>query len=370
MLVREGTTEKRDGFRAGMELLTSCLINYLVEKAIESEQKRQREAASRREKQQIDAHRLEFSRNCILCGSLTNNQPRDTYRIIKNSNIRGAYAPYHETIILENSIANDPEFYAIIAEALSQFAADSFDHNTGTVDDYESCHRLGLIQCVTPEDIVETCSYVPFVTFVPHKRDGLKNLVIANFREEFGKFFEKSSIGEKIKLLNMLSEYCKNLEPEDTGGWHGFMTRAFQHHPFIVSKPLHAKAVEILASLPDDHEVKLMAILRLGGFHLIMSILTATGMIMDFSGLKGVFCQFSAEPSALNALSGRAYSRGVRSHFLVPLGLSSIVLSMLDLSKEEVQKLDYLSQKVEDVDFTTDNEAPRSLKTKYEEKLE
>ncbi|KAJ8677492.1 hypothetical protein QAD02_013279 [Eretmocerus hayati] len=173
--------------------------------------------------------------------------------IVTLSNL-GACASYHETVVFENSIANDPEFYAIIAEALSQFAINNFDRNTATVDDHKTCHKLGLIPCVSPgsavsssrrikrcpnlksENIVKNCGFVPLVIFVPQNRHGLKNMVIANFKGEYGEFFAKSGADEKIKLLNMLWEYCKNLEPGEIDGWHGFMTKAFQHHSFTVPK--------------------------------------------------------------------------------------------------------------------------------------
>ncbi|KAJ8686016.1 hypothetical protein QAD02_021809 [Eretmocerus hayati] len=113
-----------------------------------------------------------------------------------------------------------------------------------------------------------------------------------------------------------------------------------------------------------------MMILRLGGFHSCMSFLTAMGSSMDFSGLKPVFCKFLAELSASNALSGRAYFQGIRGHFLVNLGLSSIVLSMIDFSESEIEELEKLSEKVGEPDFMSDREAFCTLKTKFEEKLE
>ncbi|KAJ8678204.1 hypothetical protein QAD02_013991 [Eretmocerus hayati] len=91
----------------------------------------------------------------------------------------GLCATYSETMVFENSIANDPECYAIIEEAFSQFAGDNFDDNPDTIDGRNSCHKLGLIECITPgsavsssrriircpklrtEELVKNCGFVP-----------------------------------------------------------------------------------------------------------------------------------------------------------------------------------------------------------------
>lgn len=102
-------------------------------------------------------------------------------------------------------------------------------------------------------------------------------------------------------------------------------------------QPLYHKAHEILASIDLDNDpYNLTSIqVRLGGFHLLMSFLGAIGFIMDGSGLKEAFCEIYAENSSDKALSGHAYARVIRGHFLVQLALSELIFSSMELSDTE-----------------------------------
>ncbi|KAJ8669138.1 hypothetical protein QAD02_000397 [Eretmocerus hayati] len=312
---------RRDGFKVGMELHVSCLINYPLEKLIKSQLRRQQKEAVQLRKQQDEAHRFEFKKHCIFCGNLATKQSHNKFSIISNDKTKDSFndllsknpdhtysnrlrnclntdedlvkvearqasvihfihslrdifnvaskplwekiivtlanlglcASYYETMTSEDSIANDPEYYAIIAAALLQWAADNFDDNTATLDGFGTCHKLGMIECVDPgsaiaalrriirctklrsEELVKNCGFVPFVPFVPQNRDGLKNLPIANLKEEFREFYEDSAIGDDMKRLNLFWSYCKNLKPAEIDGFHGFMTKAYQHHSFTIS---------------------------------------------------------------------------------------------------------------------------------------
>ncbi|KYN22380.1 hypothetical protein ALC57_05222 [Trachymyrmex cornetzi] len=125
-------------------------------------------------------------------------------------------------------------------------------------------------------------------------------------------------------------------------------------------QPLWQKGREILGNVdPDNDPFNLSCIrLRLGGFHLVMSFLGAVGYIMDGSGLREAFLEIYAENSADKALSGHAYSRAIRGHFLVQLALTHIILSSMELTETDRAQLDALLLDVRKENFA------QQLKTK------
>ena len=169
--------------------------------------------------------------------------------------------------------------------------------------------------------------------------------------------------------------YGKWTKNASVPGWNGFMEQATsgKHYecskivclPFINAPPSDADTVftSLLAAKEKCESLNLKScivtfdqslywkardmvmnsqnpelsdvIVRLGGFHLLMSFMGAVGTIMAGSGLKDLFCVIYAENSVEKMLSGHAYSRAARAHILAHAALSSLVLEQLELTNEE-----------------------------------
>lgn len=118
-----------------------------------------------------------------------------------------------------------------------------------------------------------------------------------------------------------------------------------QKYTYITfDQPLYIKARDILQS-NEDSRLK-NVILRLGGFHILMSYLGAIGHIMDGSGLKEVLSTIFAEPSTKHILSGHAYSRAVRGHILIHAALARIIFSNIKYSQQEISVLEKVRQNI------------------------
>ena len=75
--------------------------------------------------------------------------------------------------------------------------------------------------------------------------------------------------------------------------------------------PLWLKAVGIV-------KTKGMGIVcRLGGFHTLMSFLGSIGGLMEGSGIEDALGQVYGDNVIPHLMSGKAYSRSLRGHFLI-----------------------------------------------------
>ena len=111
-------------------------------------------------------------------------------------------------------------------------------------------------------------------------------------------------------------------------------------------QPLYAKAREIVAAAPDDSPLKSLFI-RLGGFHLLMSFLSAIGFIMAGSGLEELYSTVYAKNSVQQMMNGKAYSRAIRALFLIEEALFTVFLktseAFISVAKDdEVVRLSFL----------------------------
>ena len=89
------------------------------------------------------------------------------------------------------------------------------------------------------------------------------------------------------------------------------------------------KAVEIVSAAGEESPLS-KVVVRLGGFHLLMSFMGAIGTIMRGSGLEELWATIYAQTS------GHAYYRALRAHFLTQAALKRIILEDdLNMNDEE-----------------------------------
>lgn len=313
------------------------------------------------------------------------------------SNI-GLCASYAETCRFESSVVFEPEKFDIVSDTFLQFSYDNADHNTATIDGKNTFHCMGGIMCVTPSSSIElntsiprlkgalpeinnsnVSGFIPLSDFKSNKPFKLHNVTLRDWKAS-----ELVDFKIKIEPINLLYFFGKYSAPKNTANWHGFMntyhslntdfstTRVIplqfikappsdhrtiltalidarkranfnkQKHCFVTfDLPLFMKACEITLSIDpnnDPHNLR-SVIVRLGGFHLLMSFNGSMNNIMAGSGLKEAFCTIYAELSAEKALSGHAFSRSVRGHLLVQAALASFIFEKVELSEDETSYL-------------------------------
>ena len=86
-------------------------------------------------------------------------------------------------------------------------------------------------------------------------------------------------------------------------------------------QPLFIKSVDIIAASPESSNI----IPRLGGFHLLMSFIAATGFIMAGSGLEQLWQTIYGSDGVTHMLDGHAYSRALRLHTLTAQAIVTIL---------------------------------------------
>ena len=90
-------------------------------------------------------------------------------------------------------------------------------------------------------------------------------------------------------------------------------------------QPLWWKAMEIIANSSNGCPTRNI-VLKLGGFHTLMSFVGCIGHIMDGTGLRDVLEEIYASNTTPHLLSGKAISRAVRCLILIESALHVILL--------------------------------------------
>lgn len=134
--------------------------------------------------------------------------------------------------------------------------------------------------------------------------------------------------------------------------------------------PLYMKAHDIIHSADLNDPVKNL-IVRLGGFHLLMSFLESIGYIMGGSGLADIFNNIYATNSVDKIMTGHAYSRAVRAHISIHLALAKQIMDDIEFTDDERDEIYYVIGNPERsaILTATKNIAIQAAHTKFDEKL-
>lgn len=133
-------------------------------------------------------------------------------------------------------------------------------------------------------------------------------------------------------------------------------------------QPLFWKARNIIAH-SENGELS-NVVVRLGGFHLLMSFLGAIGNIMAGSGLQQLWMTVYAENSTKGMLGGHKYARAVRAHFLTQTALIFKILDESIISDDEKREMkDLLTTNVGSEDISIDEIENTPIAKKYTEKF-
>ena len=105
--------------------------------------------------------------------------------------------------------------------------------------------------------------------------------------------------------------------------------------------------MDVVAASASGDELS-SVIVRLGGFHLLMSYMGAVGYIMGGSGLKELWSLIYAVELVEKMLNGHAYARALRAHFLTQLALIIIILRKTEIDDLTIEQIVCLHKSVMD----------------------
>ena len=115
-------------------------------------------------------------------------------------------------------------------------------------------------------------------------------------------------------------------------------------------QPLFYKANAIIENEPSGSRVKNLVV-KIGGFHKIMSFVGCKGHLMANTGLREALESIYAKNSVDHMMSGKAISRALRGHFIVDAVLTGLLLTQKKdfESTEPSQRTEHLASITEDM---------------------
>lgn len=306
-------------------------------------------------------------------------------------------ASYNETVAYLNA-ANDIIQPEVTENAFAQFVFDNADVNTRTIDGHGTIHILGGIQCVTPANAILTSppllrdnkkrinlnlNSIPLCHYKKSSRLGLQSLQIKSIDVSS---VDVDVIRNGLKLnLHWIAGFLSSTKCLPF--WNGYMQEAMNktgsYHtskiipmPFInldasnmttinsaltyaaseckkrntccivtFDQPLFIKACEIVEGA-ENHSILSSVIVRLGGFHLLMSFLGCIGSIMKGSGIEELWGTVYAKATIPHLMSGHAFSRSLRANLLTVVALFKCLIDKSPNLSNQVDSLIANSEKL------------------------
>lgn len=301
--------------------------------------------------------------------------------------------------------------------------ADNVDHDTRTLDGKNTFHGMGIIAAFTPQisDMkavkriadanIEQVRSIGTIPILPYgglttegemifekleecdgfdsqdKIDFLLNVTWnkSEKRPSWAGFMQSINNGthsgkSSISILPMI-----DLNPSDftciNSTLHFVTERAksLGIPPIITfDQPLYWKAQLIISNAPVESPLKNI-VLMLGGFHTVMSFLGCIGSLMEDMGLQETLETIYAANSVTHMMSGKAFSRALRGHFIVDCALNNLITKEVEsqildeIETDWTNLLSELGTLYEQVfngkigtDDVTSNEVLNSAKEKFE----
>ncbi|CAG9782212.1 unnamed protein product [Diatraea saccharalis] len=279
----------------------------------------------------------------------------------------GFAASYSNTLQYEVSAVYHPQPRILSSEsgAFVQYVGDNADINVSTLDGNNTLHVMGMIKIVTPKDAViyddrikkcttkpsakelATISHISLLAYEKPVVPGYSKIQVQNVHDD------QVLIEKNIDAVDFLWLYGKWKNFSPLPGWNGYLEQLTENNknfstsqviflPFIdhpasnldtiyttlhcainiakshqqkaciitFDQPLYSKAREMVAASDTNSDLS-KTVVKLGGFHMLMSFLGCIGYVMDGSGLKEALSTIYATNSVDKMLNGHAYARSM-----------------------------------------------------------
>jgi hypothetical protein len=293
---------------------------------------------------------------------------------------------YDETVRYKQSVmmVQNPEKpqQDAFPSAFTQWVGDNVDHNIRTLDGLGTFHGMGVIAVSTAATRPSAVRDVPVV--IPRLKHRLPASALNVNRGIPIKLYTGDS---KVGLHVTMKPVCQLQQPivlpplltvglvwhmsafvEKLGNtrpnWSGYMQtvcegdhsppadiemlQLIDMHPTdkscIFSTLMHVceqgRKLNVTPSITFDQPLWLKAcaisravnadvVCRLGGFHTVMNFLGSIGSVMAGSGLEELFGLIYGQDTVTHMLSGKAYARAMRAHYLVESALTIKLLRFI-----------------------------------------
>ena len=282
-----------------------------------------------------------------------------------------------------------------------QWSADNVDHNIVTLTGKGTFHGMGIISmsdnCTNTKTIkrldnkIKSSDFGKLHDIRIHQYLGSSSKGLAALKYETIKHLSKPLVMPREISYDLLWHMSRLFRREATPNWSGFMQDTVKE-----KKPVSKSTVTFLPIIDlnpnDEHciystllfvmeeakrlriavpcvtfdqplwlkacgiveESGLGIVVRLGGFHTLMSYLGAIGKVMKGSGIEELFNEVYAENTIQHIISGKAISRALRAHLLAESALVSMLMETV----------------IEDVDTTNVTDFINALEDKSLDEIE